>query len=551
MKKWKKIITAIMVAALAAAPLAGCGNTAPDASSASSEEKTDAGDGKEDLSGKWLMVRYASGDLIIEYDRLGEAGMNENTYLDIAADGSGTLSMMGSPMEVQLHDGKVSVQGVDIYTYCFPEPDVIEVDMAGSVYTLAKEGSDALTAYQGVTTESSDNLYADQATDDYTYTPMENETEFKFDGGTLYYTVMDGKACVTWITPTTKDLYIPEEVDGYEVAYVQKIGGNVENIYYPYGIVEIDREIGPVKGVKTITFGYGDKEPKLEYIHQGLEYGEDLETIIFNDSINDIGYTASTFDDPIQYPKLNKVVNPPERWAKGIAYHEKLLSILESHDPNDFIEGQSEKVTDLANEVTKDAKTDEEKLYAISRWIVDNIQYDISYNIHNYSNEYLPENNPDKIIDGRVCVCSGYSHLTKAMCNAVGIPAVYVVGDFGRIKHAWNAIYINGKWGIYDNTENDTGFNTDMTLFRDMDEYVAAQKENEMTYEKYLANEELQEAYSWDELQEIMKEDKAEDDFDHYHPYYDCNIVIIGADHIPEKIGGEKFLDGTELDEFE
>ena len=52
MKKWKKIITAIMVAALAAAPLAGCGNTAPDASSASSEEKTDAGDGKEDLSGK-------------------------------------------------------------------------------------------------------------------------------------------------------------------------------------------------------------------------------------------------------------------------------------------------------------------------------------------------------------------------------------------------------------------------------------------------------------------------------------------------------------------
>ncbi len=477
-----------------------------------------------------------------------------DTNLQLDSNGSGTLDLMGNPMDVTFKDGKITAFGQELYTYEMPDDDTIIFNMQGPIYTFLREGSEAAEAIKsgGYGYEIADAVsaainheYSDDA--DITYYPSSRETEYKFDGGTLYYENWNGKAVVTWVTPTTKDLYIPEEVDGLEVMEAQKVGGHVENLYLPYGVTSISHEIGPVKGVKTLTIGYGDKDNKFEYFSHGLKYGEDLEKIVFNKSIKDIGWTASVFQSGDSYPKLKEVVNPPGKWKEGIEYHTKFLAILEKSDPSSFISKPSEKVTKLAKEVTKGAKTDEEKLYAISEWIVNNIQYDLSYAYHEYSRDYLPDIDPDDIIESRTCVCSGYSHLTKAMCNAVGIPAVYIVGDTPTVKHAWNAVYIDGEWAFYDNTENDKDYNADPDLYRDMEEVF--DKSLEITYEDYMANEELKEAYTWEELEEILENGDKQDNlmFDEYHPYYNLNPVQMGSHQIPEKYEGIKFQDGTSL----
>lgn len=530
----RKIVAASLIAGCMIL-MTGCGGTttAPEKSSDSTEKIADAGTAGEDLSGKWLMVRYAAGDTVLEYDRLGEAGMNENTYFDLDGDGSGTFSMMGSPMEVQLHDGKVSVQGVDLYTYSFPESDILEVDMAGSIYTLAREGSDALTAYQGVTTQSSDNLYA--ATDEKnggrdSYNPMENEIEYEADGIHLYYELQNDNAVITWLYAEAEDLYIPEEIDGHTVVGVNQINGKVTNIYYPYGVKEIDRDMGPVIGVKSITFGYGDKPSEFEAIFGHLDNPETVETIAFNDNIKEINFSA----DVNLYQNLKEVVNPPKPWSEGIAGSEKILASLNSSDADKYIGDPSTKVADLTKTVISGASTDEDRLFKISEWICDNIDY----NGDMAGRSKFPDDpiyadveiiiDPDEVLDYGSTICDGYARLTREMCWAAGIPAVYVSGDTPFGLHAWNAVYTNDTWRFVDTTWSDSDYNTEYEseVFR---EYTQT-----LDYDYYMSNPELQEAYSWEELQEIIKPDETQS-FVHNHEYYDVPYLAFSANHIAEE----------------
>ena len=512
-----------------------------------------AGDKKETEAGEYISVQSAKGfDLYYAYQMaIGDdtfydclqMGMSpENTKLQVNNEGSVYVTMGGYETKFIFANGKVSTDGMDLYTYEVVSNDEIDLNMQGTTYRFVREDSD-LAKSVGLTGDA-------VAGSGGVYIPNPGELEAEFEGGQLFYTERNGEAIINYISlyDKAKDLYIPEEVNGLLVVGVEKIGGNIENLYYPYGIYEIDRPIGPVVGVKTIFFGYGDHDCRLSYIFQGLEHGENLTKIVFHESIKDIGWSAKTFHDPEAFPNLCEVVNPPLKWRQGIENHEKLLALLAEQDPNNFIIQPSEKVTSLAKEITADCKTDEEKLYAISEWICENIQYDISYNYHNYLKEYLPDIVTDDILESHTCVCSGYSHLTKEMCNAVGIPAVYIVGDMAGIKHAWNAVYINGKWGLYDNTENDTDYNVDISLFRDMDEYYEAIESSKITYEQYLANKELQEAYTWEELESIQNAEKESQTFAEHHPYYNINTVLMSANRIPEKYEGIKFLDGNVIE---
>ena len=52
---------------------------------------------------------------------------------------------------------------------------------------------------------------------------------------------------------------------------------------------------------------------------------------------------------------------------------------------------------------------------------------------------------PYDVFTKKVAVCGGYSNLYKAMLNAAGIPAIYVIGWAGGQGHAWNLVYADGK----------------------------------------------------------------------------------------------------------
>ncbi|MQL53262.1 hypothetical protein GFC01_13550 [Desulfofundulus thermobenzoicus] len=121
-------------------------------------------------------------------------------------------------------------------------------------------------------------------------------------------------------------------------------------------------------------------------------------------------------------------------------------------DPYWDIPSDDPEITGLVQEITRGLTSDEEKAAAIYKWVVQNIEYDNSYSIY----EALPT------LHARKGVCNGFSLLLAAMMRAGGIPAKYVCGaadgTFGwprlpeKTNHAWNEIYIDGKWYSVDVT---------------------------------------------------------------------------------------------------
>lgn len=110
-----------------------------------------------------------------------------------------------------------------------------------------------------------------------------------------------------------------------------------------------------------------------------------------------------------------------------------------------------EKVIELAQSLTKDKKTDKEKVESIYKYIVNNIKYD--YNkIKGLPNDYVPE--IDKILVSKSAICYDYAALFAGMLRSQGIPTKLVKGYKNDLKeyHAWNQVLLDGNWVVIDTT---------------------------------------------------------------------------------------------------
>lgn len=131
-----------------------------------------------------------------------------------------------------------------------------------------------------------------------------------------------------------------------------------------------------------------------------------------------------------------------------LAYHRLPDSV--GYDDDDEITG-------LARSITSGKSGDYEKVMAIHDWVAENIWYD---------KDTVTIGSLD-VLRNRRSVCEGYSKLTAALLQAVGIPAKviagYVVGAVGNASefldisgttgnHAWNEAYADGRWIILDTT---------------------------------------------------------------------------------------------------
>lgn len=93
------------------------------------------------------------------------------------------------------------------------------------------------------------------------------------------------------------------------------------------------------------------------------------------------------------------------------------------------------------------------KILGVHNWLIENLKYDITMQKENNSNIYgaLIENN---------VVCEGYAKAFKYILDDLEIPCVIICGevvDENGIsqKHAWNEVYLNGKWYAIDVTWDD------------------------------------------------------------------------------------------------
>ncbi|XP_062439073.1 kyphoscoliosis peptidase [Rhea pennata] len=117
-------------------------------------------------------------------------------------------------------------------------------------------------------------------------------------------------------------------------------------------------------------------------------------------------------------------------------------------------------VEELVTALLKQARTDLEKVRAIWMWICHHIEYDVV----GYHNKSQLSCKPIDVLQTGKSICEGYAGLFEQMCSIAGIQCMklsgyskgcgYKMGQTftGDSDHAWNAVYLDGRWHLLDST---------------------------------------------------------------------------------------------------
>lgn len=116
----------------------------------------------------------------------------------------------------------------------------------------------------------------------------------------------------------------------------------------------------------------------------------------------------------------------------------------------------------LAEYLTAPANNDMEKVRAIYTWVATHISYDHSFK------KNKPECSALNTLIKKRSVCEGFARLFNELCSEAGLSAEFIVGygkDASNRKkrltkndlHAWNAVFIDGEWKLFDVTWGATG----------------------------------------------------------------------------------------------
>lgn len=115
---------------------------------------------------------------------------------------------------------------------------------------------------------------------------------------------------------------------------------------------------------------------------------------------------------------------------------------------------------ELVSDLLEEAHSDLEKVRAIWIWICHHIEYDVEAAQEKDRQAFKPTH----ILRTQKTTCDGYAGLFKRMCRIAGVQCVTVPGyskgigyqtgqSFsGEFDHAWNAVYLEGRWHLLDST---------------------------------------------------------------------------------------------------
>lgn len=128
--------------------------------------------------------------------------------------------------------------------------------------------------------------------------------------------------------------------------------------------------------------------------------------------------------------------------------------------PEGDIQSENPEIVTLAMNITKGKSTDMAKTRAIHDYVAKNVAYDTK----TYYAGRISDYNWDavEVLHRKLAICEGYANLNAALHRAVGIKAKVVHGqaiwaDMGETwentearGHAWNEIFVDGRWVIED-----------------------------------------------------------------------------------------------------
>jgi transglutaminase/protease-like cytokinesis protein 3 len=105
----------------------------------------------------------------------------------------------------------------------------------------------------------------------------------------------------------------------------------------------------------------------------------------------------------------------------------------------------------------KEAKTEKEKAYAVFSWIRINVTYDNSTKWQRRYGNSGADQSPDGVLASGRAVCEGLANLFTAVAERMGLESVVITGRASgarQERHAWNAVKIDGSWGLVDITRH-------------------------------------------------------------------------------------------------
>lgn len=155
-----------------------------------------------------------------------------------------------------------------------------------------------------------------------------------------------------------------------------------------------------------------------------------------------------------------------------VDYTDQLVYVLERGIiPNvksgSVVSNVYEKMKEVLRTIIDDRMSDYEKIKAIHDYLILNVTYDndllnLAYqnveDVNAYNGFYL-----EGVFIDKLAVCDGISKAFSAMCNLEGIPCVSVTGSQvenpNGLGHAWNKVFLDGKWYIVDVTSDGTIIN--------------------------------------------------------------------------------------------
>ena len=216
-----------------------------------------------------------------------------------------------------------------------------------------------------------------------------------------------------------------------------------------------------VSAVYTVTPSFGNNILKL--------------TISYNDfainvtpGVNYIQYASgntieakSSREDSFDNFAINNVMYQYE-----VSNSEQLFYVLERNVKPICKEGSSaeliyKEIKKVLVEIIDDNMTDLEKVRAIHDWLVMNITYDgqlLDIIMNGQDARGYRSFNLEGVFIDKKAVCEGIAKAFACMANIEGIPCVYVEGyqtnNPDGLGHAWNKVYVNGKWYIIDVTSD-------------------------------------------------------------------------------------------------
>jgi hypothetical protein len=200
------------------------------------------------------------------------------------------------------------------------------------------------------------------------------------------------------------------------------------------------------KGLVKIAYGQPESPKKLKVIIE-----KDGERYIYD--LNSHGdfepYPLQMGDGTYSIKVLANIVDNRYATIFGTSLNVQLADekapFLTAHQLVMFDE--ESQAAKLAKKLTADIETDIEKIEAICRYIIDNIDYDYE-KARTVKPGYLPD--CDEILESGKGICFDYASLLAAMLRSLGIPTKLVTGYVAPdyLYHAWNEVYVEGTGWI-------------------------------------------------------------------------------------------------------